>query len=755
MYQIAVDRFANVKRIESGEENRYSWHFLGPDHIAGRMLSLAIHPFDTSILWAGSASGGLWYSASGGIGEQAWRRVKVTYPVCSFSAIALHPQQPDTILVGTGEVYHSEEEWDNRNIRTLRGFNGIGILRSVDAGASWEIVLDWKDEIPRGINKIVFNPISPDTVYAATTEGLYQSINGGKSWNQILDKPMISGLLLHSFKPHWITVGVGGLGANDYGIFQSKDAGKNWRKIQLPDTASYQGKIMLAHQSKRPDYICAILSDKFRTIRFIRTINFFENLFYHNLPDIASYQGWYANGLAIHDLSANKILAGGVDLFLDEKGAGNQFERLYPNETKVHVDFHDIIKNHLDPEKVYFCTDGGIFRSDNFGKDFYACNGGLRTAQFYAGDLDPFSEGRIIGGLQDNQSVWRDTSGTWSKIGRGDGGSCYFHKDVKDIFYISSQYSNIYRSNDAGKSWKEIKKVDQDASFISPFTMHPLQPNILAATGRKIYHTNDQGQIWKELDFGNPNETFNGCEFDPYNPDILYASSYSIQPPETRLYQIRLNLNHFTRIDATLPNRIISDIEIHPKYPNKILVSFSGYQTDHLYFSDDFGKKWISLQGNLPEIPIHCLKFHPDQDGVLFVGNDFGLFVSQNMGQSWQNFTDESIYIVPVYDLKLDHLRNTLTIFTHGQGAFQMSAEFKTPSQLNTLANPVNEFKVVFQKFELERLMGSLGDGWWFSSQGIIISNMSDDVLNKWEQLSPGIYYFLGKHHRVKCVITH
>lgn len=753
-YENARVSVTQIPRLEASIQNDHGWSYGGPDQIAGRMLCLAVHPNDTQKLWAGSASGGLWKSETGGIGLNAWQYVKTNYLVSSFSAIAIHPNNPNIILAGTGEIYHAEELWDGKNSRTLRGFPGIGILRSKDGGDSWQSVLNWENQFPKGVHKIVFCKNGPDTVYAATSEGLYKSVNSGENWIKVFDKKLVHGLVLNSNHSNKLIVSIGGIGAKDYGLYQSIDGGNRWKKIVLPDTSHYQGKIMLANQDKDPEKIFAVISDQFKTIRFVRTYNSFETYFHHTIPDISSYQGWYANGLVVNEQNPSKLLAGGVDLFLDEFGSGNRFERLYPNITKVHVDFHDIVKNPIEPDKVYFCTDGGIFRSDDFGKSFYSCNGGLGTTQFYAGDVDKSNSDKILGGLQDNHSVFRDSNGVWTKVGKGDGGYCYFHPTDRSVSYISSQFGNILRSDDGNKTWIELRKADLNSVFIGPFVMHPQKGDVLISGSKELNVSKDKGGNWNEISFGTGMEIVNSIQIDPHDLEKAYYSSFSLQAAISNVYSINLESNEIKNLGIQLPNRIISDIDIHPIKNQKILVAFSGYLTDHIYLSDDNGENWSNIDGNLPDIPIHCVLFHPANDNIIFAGNDFGLFVTFNKGKEWINLTDQKIDAVPVYDLKFSESKKQLSIFTHGMGYFSMNANFDIINSVQTSNYESKSIKTVFHKSQLLALGNDDEVGLFCSIQGGL-QKLSIHQLNfNWDSYPSGIYYFQSKHHLLKCLIT-
>ena len=742
-----------ISRIQEVLDSDFSWKFQGPIGISGRMLCLDINPKDTQEVWAGSASGGLWKSTQSGIGPDAWKPVKTGFPVSSFSAIAINPDSSNIILAGTGEIYNSNKKNQGRFYRTLRGFVGIGILKSTDGGLNWHLSLDWSKYEDRGINRIAFDPSDSKIVYAATTHGLYQSFDAGENWDLILDKKLVCDVLIHTFDGRKLTVSVGGIGADDYGIFSSIDRGKSWIKVPYPDSTVRQGKIMIAHQKFNPDRIYAILSDQFKTIGFIRTIDGFKTFFQHSIPDISSYQGWYTRGLAVNEENSANILAGGVDLFSDEKGFGNQFKRLYASDTKVHVDFHDIVKNPIKPNSVYFCTDGGIFRSDDFGKTFYDCNGGLYTTQFYAGDFEDLENGRILGGLQDNQTAYRNGSGSWKKVASGDGGPCYFHPTDPNIQYYSAQNFNIFKSENAGNTWKEIIRPSANSSFISPFIMHPQNGDLLYGATDRVLFSSNQGDGWSESTALLDGNFIHVMNVHPTDPEHIIYAGISKSENRLKLYSSKNRGVYFDEIGETLPNRYVTDIEFMPSQDQTIAISLDGYLNDHVYLSKDGGVSWSNPGKGLPDLPVHCILIHPESPKVIYAGNDLGLFVTMDEGLNWFNATDSTMDAVPVYDLKLIKNENKIGIFTHGRGVFTTNLIQPSISNVDYPVVKENSMAFAFSRDQFLSLVADNTMGILVSIQGQSIPMSSQRIYKDWGNLTSGVYYFITDQIKIKCLI--
>ncbi|KAA3640083.1 MAG: hypothetical protein DWQ02_02600, partial [Bacteroidetes bacterium] len=167
--------------VPSMREEVDPWETMGPHNRGGRTLALAMNPQNPNTILAGSASGGLWRSYSGGTGVDAWERVHIDFPVLGVSSITYAPGDSMTIFIGTGEVYNYYAAGTGAAFRNTRGSFGIGILKSTDGGVSWEKSLDWTLDQNHGVWAIRIAPSNPEIIYAATTEGVYRSTDGGDS----------------------------------------------------------------------------------------------------------------------------------------------------------------------------------------------------------------------------------------------------------------------------------------------------------------------------------------------------------------------------------------------------------------------------------------------------------------------------------------------------------------------------------------------------------------------------------------------
>ncbi|MCP3860596.1 MAG: hypothetical protein GY704_13180, partial [Phycisphaeraceae bacterium] len=144
---------------------RSSWFCVGPTNISGRILDIEIDPTNTDIVYIGSASGGLWKSTDGG---DTYVTLTDHLPSLAIGAVAVLPWNTDIVLIGTGEGNGANT-----------GAHGIGILRSTDAGATWDTTnVTSPVSESHGFCVIEVNPTT-GTILAGATDGLWRSTDEG------------------------------------------------------------------------------------------------------------------------------------------------------------------------------------------------------------------------------------------------------------------------------------------------------------------------------------------------------------------------------------------------------------------------------------------------------------------------------------------------------------------------------------------------------------------------------------------------
>lgn len=656
-----------------------NWESIGPSNIAGRTLCLALNPLDTNQLWMGSAGAGLWKSNSGGLGANAWQYVATGYPVISVSSIAIQEDNPQVIYIGTGEIYNLAGSDGGIQTRTLRGSKGIGILKSTDGGLHWQLVMDWSGNNQTAVWKIIIHPIHPEIIFAATNSGVYKSTDGGTNWNHVLDMPLVMDMMMDHQEPNILYAGIGGINNTHYGVYKSIDDGVHWNLIQTGNDTIYHGRIMLANYKSNPKRVYAIYSDDFKTIGMLRSKNGFDSSnFYIPIKDVSEHQGWYAKCFHIKDDDSSRMIIGGVDLYLDTTGTGNQIFNLLYWKIRIHADMHDIVSNPKDPNKIYIATDGGLYRSNDFGRTMFSCNQGYLSAQFYTGNISKKSK-HVIGGLQDNKSALYFNSNSWTNFHQADGTFNAFDPINDSTIYVSSQYQNLYVSTDFGFKWKELIKPNLSSSFVSPFIIHPQEPQKIISGGHYLLISYDAGQSWDTTRLPDQNESIVALETDATHSNSLYVSTLNPQTGESRLYHLNDGGSGLQLKDNGIPERFIRDIAMDPSNSNTLYLALGGFSKAGFMYSNDSGNSWFfSENKGLPEVPMHSILVDPKDNDIIYIGSEFGLYVSFDKGKTWHSYNAHPYDLIPVYDIKYSPLEDKLFLFTHGFGAFRCALLDKT-----------------------------------------------------------------------------
>jgi len=681
------------------------WKEIGPYNIGGRTISIAMNPLNPNTIFAGSASGGLWRSYSGGVGIKAWYYVPTGFPVLSVGAIIINPFDTLTMYIGTGEVYGYQSSIGGLNIRTTRGSYGIGILKTTDGGINWTKSLDWSYNQTRGIEVLRMDPIDPNVIYAGTSEGIYKTTNAGTSWNQIHSVIMTTDILINKENPQFVLAACGNLNSTGKGIYRSTDAGSSWSLITT-NIPSFGGKILLADYAASANICWASIgmgTDTGVGTVLLKSTDFGSNWAIVSTTDYSTYQGWYSHFVIPHPSDPNTLLFGGIDMWKSTNGGSNivtksSWSAWYFGVTPIggpegptnysHADHHCYVINPFNPNMVYLGTDGGVFRTTDFGETYQGCNGSYQSTQFYKRfSVSKTDSTRAIGGMQDNATAVWENSLAWRRVLGGDGCCTQISPTKSDTMFGSSQYLAVSRSTNKGLNWSNASPPSSNEAFNGPFLIAPSNSRILYAGGDKMYKTTNAGSSWTAL---NNNTVLNG---DPIlsiavsysNPDSFYVTT---APTFSRsaVYRSTNGGTSFTNITGTLPDRYPVDITVDPKNSSIVYVTLSGFGSPHVYNSTNGGTTWNNIGTGLPDVPTSAIAIDPFNNNILYVGNDLGLFYSTNKGTTWYDANNNIEGTLLVMDLAVSPTDKKLFVATHGRGVF--TVPLATISHVTALNEP-------------------------------------------------------------------
>jgi len=377
---------------------------IGPAFASGRISDIAVNPDNPSEYYVAVASGNVWKTTNHGT---TWKPVFERYGAYSIGCIVMDPTNHNVLWVGTGE---------NNSQRAL-GY-GDGVYKSVNGGKSWKN-MGLKNS--RQIGKILINPQNPDIVYVAAEgsvwgsggdRGLYKTTDGGKTWSAVLtisENTGVSDMVMDPRDPDVIIAASHQRrrhvftkidGGPETAIYKTTDGGKTWRKIKTGLPSCDKGAIGLAISPVNPDYVYAIIEAADNKGGFFRSVDRGET--WEKMSSQTSTSPQYYNEIFCDPVDVNTVYS--MDTIGKVTRDGGKTFKPIGNNSR-HVDDHAIWINPEDTNNLIIGCDGGVYETFDSGKTWVHVQN-LPIIQFYRVAVDntlPFYY--VYGGTQDNNSM--------------------------------------------------------------------------------------------------------------------------------------------------------------------------------------------------------------------------------------------------------------------------------------------------------------------------------------------------------------
>ncbi|MEM1055537.1 MAG: T9SS type A sorting domain-containing protein [Bacteroidota bacterium] len=676
---VAAQRQAAAMKTGSGP----AWTFAGPTNVGGRVTSLAVESFDA--FYAGTGSGGLFKTTDGGasfapVGDDVFS--------LSIGDVALDPQDPQTVWVGTGE--------SNGGGGSLT-YGGSGLYRSRDGGQTWE---------PRGldatgtIGRIVVHPTDSDRVWVAAAgklfekddaRGVFRTTDGGTTWTRTLavdDSTGAIDLVVNPRSPDTLYAATwtrqrrpdlrryGGPGS---GVWRSADGGATWSRLTNGLPSGSLGRIGVAVAASRPNVVYAVLTDTIgNTIGTYRSTDGGDT--WTSLPgaDSVSY-GWWFGQIRVDPTDWRRVWTPWLNLYRSSNAGGTWS---YQSGT-MHVDHHALWIDPGNPDRMIAGNDGGVYRTTNGGATsvlWQKATGGFPATQFYTVEIDASEPDRLYGGTQDNGTN-RTLTGAlddWTRIFGGDGHYVLVDPDDNRFVYASFQYGNLFRSTNGGTEFRGITPPDTRANWSAPVVFAPTDPETLYYGGTRVWRSTNRGSDWTAISpdlTGGPGPT-----------SLIYGTLTTIgaSPASGRIWAgtddgrvwTSANGSSWINVSAGLPTRWVTRITPHPTDPDGAIATLSGFRwgedTAHIYATSDGGATWTNIGAGLPDAPANDVLFDPARPDRILLATDVGTFWTENDGAIWRPL-GSGLPMVPVTDL--DIAGRSLVAGTYGRGMYRLDLD--------------------------------------------------------------------------------
>jgi hypothetical protein len=534
---------------------------------------------------------------------------------------------------------------------------------------------------------------------------------------------MVMDLEINAVDTSMIFISVGNLSNNipnaNVGIYRSTNSGSSWTKLTTGLPATWSGKAMLDLYNGNQNLVYASIandpsvpSNSYLGMYKSTDAGLSWTLTYNN-SGLMTNQGWYNNAFLVKSNDANTILIGNLDVYKSTNG-GTSFTlksnwsawvsgATPPGQPESgasnfsHADQHEFFSNPLDPNKLYCITDGGLYRSNDFGEVYYSCNGGYVTTQFYGGFANSYQDSIwCLGGLQDNRAVFYQGNPGWYKTHQGDGFWCAVNSTNHATSYTEYSYGAIYRSTNGGVTFNGISVPGSGSEanycFAAPFICCNSNPNVMYIGGINIYKSTAGGSGWTNVASLSSKALSIVSSFT--STDTVYAGTIPVTSgPAATIYR-STNGSTFTDVAAgQVPNRFITDLSVNPNNSAEVYAVFGGFGSGHVYRSSNAGLNWVNISGNLPDVPHQCVVVDPLYPQNIYVGNDLGVYVTTNNGALWYEFRTGMPYAL-VFDLSIVFPSRNIRATTHGNGVYERDL-IQNPVGITPIGNEVpKEYKL-------------------------------------------------------------
>lgn len=688
---------------------------IGPAATSGRISDIEAVISNPNIIYASAASGGLWKSENAGLN---WTPIFEHEDYASTGAIAINQAIPDIVWLGTGEG----------NVRNSVSVGG-GIYKSIDAGKTWtNMGLKHSEHI----NRIALHPTNPDIAYVAAMgtlwsenkeRGIYKTIDGGKSWQNILfvnNKTGATDIKMDPSNPNKLYASMwqfrrwpdrfesGGPGS---GMYISLDGGETWQEKTSADglPKGELGRITFDIAQSQPNTVYALIeAEDSALLRSNDGGNSWHTV--NNEVGVADRPFYYSeievdpnNPDIIYNIATfvRRSIDGGKTFHKIEQidccAAGNT----------IHIDNHSLWINPANSKHLILGNDGGVAITQDKG-DSWRFVQNIAISQFYHIRVDDANPYNIYGGLQDNGSwrgpaeVWHEAGIRnlhWQEIGFGDGFDAMPFPDDVTRGYSQSQGGYLNRWNlNTGEQNLIMPAPPSDGSELrfnwnAGLAQDPFDESTIYYGSQYVHKSTDRGETWqiisKDLSTNNP-------KFQRYKdsggltPDVTAAENntaiITIAPSplkqgviwvgtdDGRIHVTQDGGNTWKSIEKRArkapKNAFIPHIAPSQHKADEAFIVFDNHRRGdmkpYVFKASKYGSKFTNLtEDNIKGYALSVLQDHKDEN-LLFLGTELGLYVSTNAGDSWFKY-DQQVPTVSVMDMAIQQRENDLVLGTHGR----------------------------------------------------------------------------------------
>jgi len=682
-----IEQYQQYRAVHLTDDTQSNWTEVGPLFYPanasagaqptgmGRINAIAFHPTDPKILFVGAPAGGIWKTIDKGL---TWTNNSGNLPTLGVSAILVDPLTKDLMYAGTGDRDASNP--------------GTGIYKSVDGGTIWNPVNNGVDDNTT-VNMMIMHPSDPRIILAATSSGIYKTVNSGSNW--VRCQTDVNSFKDIKFKPGDPTVVYAIAGGRFY---RSVNTGSNWDSLSLPVKGS---RAVMGVSPNQPNtvYICQT-GDIFKGL--LRSTESGLNFKVQSTsPLITGYwclggdsdsQSYYNLCMTVDPNNASILYVGSINVWKSSNAgvswsiAANWNPKnekpSCPDIPAVHADHHVMEWSPVNGN-LFLGNDGGVHYTNNGGTEWTEISSGLGIAQIYKVGQSATVPTLSINGFQDN-GTGENRGGSFTTVIGGDGMDCLI--DYSDTSY---RWGSIYD----GQIYRKVPKQKYELAatvkwfgltdmgdWVTPFMQHVKTPSTIFMGRKNIWRSTNTkvdsaGQIlWTQISLFDTLKFFSVLEQSIANPDIMYAARKDKKknPADTLYRSDNVNDVKPAWVACRLPGGLSpSSIKAHPKEPSVVYATAGS----KVYKSTDKGIIWSDISDTLPQISINCIAYDTNTNEGLYIGNAYGIYYRNAGMNNWVEYS-RNLPRVDIRDLKFYHdpvdpSKSLIKAATYGRGQWQ------------------------------------------------------------------------------------
>ncbi|HEV2618241.1 MAG TPA: hypothetical protein VGU63_16700 [Candidatus Acidoferrales bacterium] len=704
------------RRHSPGGQEQFRFRFIGPA-VGNRVASVAGVQGNSSVYYAGAASGGVWKTTDGGI---RWAPIFDKEPVAAIGALAVAPSDPNVVWVGTGEA------WAIRDTDVM----GNGVYKSTDAGKTWKHMgLDATGRIGR----VVVNPRDADNVFVCalgrTTgpqqeRGVYRTTDGGKNWERVLfvdENTGCSGLAMDPQDPNVLFAGTWQIAMHTWGefsggpgsgVYVSRDGGTKWSRIEghgMPKSPVGKIDVAVAPTDSNREYALIQTKDQGSVWR---SDDGGENWRVVNWQRALIGRAGYYIRIAISPGNEDEIYIANSSFFESVDG-GETFKQV-----PWGGDNHDIWIDPKNANHFALTNDAGLLITADHGKAFNRVT--LPIGQMYHVAVDNQVPYYVYSNMQDDGNMRGPSTSFGIAFGGGEQpgwdhamGGCESGWTLPDLADPNIVWATCY-GNEVTR-WDARTKMARSVSpwihtldsppndtkyrchWTPPLAIDPFDNNTVYYGCQVIFKTSDGGQNWSvispDLSTNDPSRIVSSGGIVGDNLGQFYGEVvFAIAPSQVQKGLIWAGTNDgqvwYTKDGGGHWNNVTNNISGLPAWGTVTSIEPSHFEAGtayasidfhlmdnrdpYIYKTSNFGQSWTQISGDLPKNELSYVRVvaeDPNCKGLLFAGTGNDLYYSSDDGGHWK-MLDEGLPHATVSWAVVQKQFHDLVVSTYGRGLY-------------------------------------------------------------------------------------